>query len=103
MERRRVHVMVWAAKNKDVIGGGVRVLPTHTGLALGPVLGWEMALVRNALPRALRSLGLGRHQRMPLACADRGFHCPAGQTQEGLGGSSKASSPWVQEMSPCCV
>jgi hypothetical protein len=35
---------------------------------------------------------------MFLACADRGFHCPAGQTQEGLGGSSRMSSHWVQAM-----
>lgn len=81
--------MIWAAKNKDVIGGGVRVLLTHTGLALGPVLSWEMALVRNALPRTLRSLGLGRHQGMLLACADRGFHCPLGRLRKDLEEAAK--------------
>lgn len=70
------------------LGGGV--LPTHTGPALPANGSWEIALVRPALSgRALGSLGLGRHQRIFLACADRGFHCSAGQTQEGLEGKQQ--------------
>lgn len=78
--RTAVAVGVWA--------GGV--LPTHTGPDVSANSSWERALVRLALPgRALGSLGLGRHQRIFLACADRGFHCSAGQTQEGLEGKQQ--------------
>lgn len=83
------------------LGGGV--LPTHTGPALPANRSWEIALVRPALPgRALGSLGLGRHQRIFLACADRGFHCSGVRLRKYLRKSSRMCSHWVQEMAPCC-
>lgn len=88
------------------MGGGV--LPTHTGPDLSANSSWELALVRPALPgRALGSLGLGSHQRIFVACADGGFHCSAGQTQEGLEGKEAAgcahtgSKKWLHAVTDC--
>lgn len=77
-------------------GGGGGVLPTHTGLDLPPILSWEVALaylLSEARPWGHWSWGGTKECSWHVLTGD----FIAGQTQEGLGGSGRVHSHWVQE------